>query len=83
MAFKKEILDGLHGDEYSFADVVSKAHARCQRQFKNVAVEALVEGTDWSWEEELQLLEEEVSSVSDQCRKDETKKMVNMIEVSG
>lgn len=38
--------------------------------------------TEWNWAEELELLKEEVKSVADQCRKDETKKMVNTIEVS-
>ena len=47
----------------------------------DAAQEALVEGTDWSYEEELGLLREEARVVADQCRKDETKKMVNVIEV--
>lgn len=75
------MLDGLKGDEYSFADVVQKARDRCEGRFKEGAAEALVEGTEWSWEEELELLKEEVGLVGDQCRKDETKKMVNLIEV--
>jgi hypothetical protein len=41
----------------------------------------MVEGTDWTWEDEFVLLKEEMASVGDQCRKDETKKMVNTIEV--
>jgi len=74
-------MEGLHGEEYSFADVVAKARERCEGRFKEGAVEVMVEGTDWSWEEELALLKEEVGSVADQCRKDETKKMINTIEV--
>lgn len=80
VAFKKEMLDGLHGEGYNFADVVLEARKRCKERFVSEANEALVEGTDWRWEEELELLEEEVKSVADQCRKDETKKMVNLIE---
>ncbi|KAJ6625760.1 RHD3/Sey1 [Mycena sp. CBHHK59/15] len=80
VAFKKEMLDGLHGEGYNFADVVSKARARCLGRFETGAKEALVEATDWAWEDEMELLKEEVGSVADQCRKDETKKMVNQIE---
>jgi hypothetical protein len=81
VAFKKEMLEGMRGVEYNFADVVSKARERCEGRFSAGAKEALVEGTDWSWEDELELLKEEVGSVADQCRRDETKKMVNLIEV--
>ena len=77
------MLDGLRGENYSFADVVSKVRQRCEGNFAVGAEEALVEDTDWSWEDELQLLEEEVGIVADQCRKDETKKMLNQIEVCG
>jgi len=81
VAFKKEMLDGLRGESYSFADVAAKARRCCEGNFANGAKEALVEDTDWSWEDELQLLKEEVGVVADQCRKDETKKMLNQIEV--
>ncbi|KAJ3775731.1 RHD3/Sey1 [Lentinula raphanica] len=84
-AFKKEILEGLKGEEYNFADVVSKAKAKCETEFATGAKESVVDDseegkTEWNWEEELELLKEEVKSVADQCRKDETKKMVNAIE---
>lgn len=75
------MLDGLHGETYNFADVVSKAQERCVETFSTSAKEALVEGTDWAWEDELESLEDEVKAVADQCRKDETKKMLNQIEV--
>ncbi|KAG6891581.1 Dynamin-like GTPase that mediates homotypic ER fusion [Termitomyces sp. T32_za158] len=80
VTFKKEILNGLRGELYNFADVVSKAQERCEDTFSTGAKEALVEGTDWAWEDELESLKEEVRGVADQCRKDETKKMINFIE---
>jgi hypothetical protein len=76
------MLDGLRGEAYNFADVVSKARVQCEETFAEGAKEALVEGTDWSWEDELESLKEEVQAVGDQCRKDETKKMLNLIEVN-
>ncbi|TBU45789.1 protein SEY1 [Dichomitus squalens] len=79
-SYKKEMLDGMRGEGYNFADVVASARARLEKRFLQGAQEALVEGTDWSYEEELGLLREEARIVADQCRKDETKKMVNVIE---
>ncbi|KAI0786786.1 root hair defective 3 GTP-binding protein [Abortiporus biennis] len=78
--FKKEMLEGMRGDSYDFAEVVAHARERCEKRFLEGAKEALVEDTDWSYEEEFSLLKEEIKSVADQCRKDETKKMVNVIE---
>ena len=75
------MLDGLRGEGYNFADVVAAARVRLEKRFLEGAQEALVEGTDWSYEEELGLLREEARIVAEQCRKDETKKMVNVIEV--
>ncbi|KAL1746547.1 RHD3/Sey1 [Schizophyllum fasciatum] len=79
-AFKQEIVDGLKGEGYDFAEIVTKARSTCESRFTEGAKEALIEDTDWVWEDELELLKEEVRSVADQCRKDETKKMINQIE---
>lgn len=79
-SFKKELMEGLKGDNYSFGAVVGKAKDKCEDTFTSGAKEALVEGADWVWEDELELLKTEVRSVADQCRQDETKKMINMIE---
>lgn len=81
VTFKTELLNGLRGESYDFADVVSKARERCLGTFSQGAKEALVENTEWVWTDEFESLKEEVRSVADQCRKDETKKMLNLIEV--
>ncbi|TFY72144.1 hypothetical protein EVG20_g862 [Dentipellis fragilis] len=80
--FKKEVLDGLRGEGYNFADVVGKARAKCEARFTEGAKEAVVEEGEatWNWEDELVLLKEEIKSVADQLRKDETKKMKNFKE---
>lgn len=80
--FKQELLGGLKGDAYNFAEIVGKARERCERSFEEGSTEALIEDTDWSYEDEFVALRDEVKSVADQCRRDETKKMVNVIEVS-
>jgi len=78
--FKKRILEGLKGDDYSFGKVVNKARLTCESTFAAGAQEALLEGAEWAWQDELELLKEEIRAVADQCRKDETKKMINLIE---
>ncbi len=72
----------MRGESYNFAEVIKAAKARCEKKFLEAGKEALVEGTDWGYDEEYGLPKEEVKSVADQCRKDETKKMVNVIEAS-
>ncbi|KAG2128946.1 RHD3/Sey1 [Suillus bovinus] len=79
-SFKRELLEGLRGDEYNFADVVGKAQTKCEKRFADGAKEVSLEDTDWTWQDELGSLREEIGNVADQCRKDETKKMVNLIE---
>lgn len=71
----------MRAEGYNFADVCSKARTRCEKRFTNGAKEAKLEDTDWVWEDELGLLREEMGIVADQCRADETKKMINSIEV--
>jgi len=85
VSFKTEIVAGLKVDGYNFADVVRKARATAEASFSEGAREAVVTESDaaWQWEEELRLLREEVRLVADQLRKDETKKMINTIEVCG
>ncbi len=81
LAFKKEMLEGMKGQSYNFAEIVASAKGRCEKRFMGGAKEAKLEDTDWVWEDELELLREEIKLVADQCRADETKKMVNQIEV--
>lgn len=80
VTFKKELLDSLKGDSYNFANVVFIAEERSIRTFSDGATEVHIEDTDWTWEDDLMSLKEDVKAVADQCRKDETKKMLNLIE---
>lgn len=48
----------------------------------NDYTEVRVEDTDWEYEHELALLDDDLKLIADKCRADETKKMVNAIEVS-
>jgi len=87
--FKRALSDGLKGENYNFADVVKRARVQSESRFEECAKEAVaIEGDEaeeqeemWNWEEELELLREEIKGVGDLCRQDETKKMVNQVEV--
>jgi protein SEY1 len=85
VSFKAEIVAGLNVEGYNFADVVTKARAGAEARFSEGSREAVVAEGDptWQWEEELRMLREEIQGVANQLRKDETKKMVNSIEVRG
>lgn len=43
--------------------------------------EALLDDTDWTFDDELEILREEITHIADQLRADETKKMLTLIEV--
>ena len=77
------MVEGIRGEGYNFAEICGKAQEACEKRFVTGATEAKLEDTDWVWEDELELLREEISSVSDHFRADETKKMINSIEVGG
>ncbi|KAF8444787.1 root hair defective 3 GTP-binding protein [Boletus edulis BED1] len=81
-AFKSALHATLSGNgtDYNFGDVVGKATSECETRFQAGGKEACIEETEWSWEEELELLREEIANVAEVFRKDETKKMVNLIE---
>jgi len=81
VSFKREMLDALRGESYNFAEIVSGSRSKFEKAFLTGAKELSIEGVDWSYDEEYSLFQEEVQLVADQCRKDETKKMVNSIEV--
>ena len=81
VGFKREMLEGMRGESYSFADIVSDARSKFEGLFLTGARELSIEGVNWGYEEEYSLFQEEIQLVADQSRKDETKKMVNVIEV--
>src|SRR5258708_3366392 len=98
VSFKKAVLDGLKGDSYDFAQVVKTAQMTWEGIFVDSAngeygwlfaflphypfAEAILLDMDWMFEEELAILREDITHIGTQCCADETKKMVNQIEVS-
>jgi len=95
--FAKDLNAGLKESGYDLAEVVQRGTAKARDTFLESAkgeyyqvfaelnsdanVEVTVEGTDWEYEHELALLEDDLRLIADQIRADETKKMVNATEV--
>lgn len=80
--FRKAIQDGLKVDGYDFAKVVQETRERAEKEFVEGAKSCQLEDTDWSWEEALGMLKEDIVAIADLLRVEETKKMVVIIEVS-
>ncbi|WVO19367.1 protein SEY1 [Cryptococcus decagattii] len=78
--FSKDIVAGVKEPGYDFAVVVEEGKKRARERFLTGAKEIMVEETDWEYENELALLDEDLKLIADKCRADETKKMVNAIE---
>lgn len=80
--FRKSIQEGLKGEGYDFAEVVKGTKETAENDFVKGAKEVMLEETDWSYEETLNQLREDVVAIADLLRVEETKKMVLLIEVS-
>ncbi|WWC69983.1 protein SEY1 [Kwoniella pini CBS 10737] len=78
--FSKDIVRGTKEVGYDFAKVVNEGSDNARQRFLDGAKEVKIDGTDWEYEHELALLDEDLKSIADRCRADETKKMVNTIE---
>ncbi|KGB78728.1 protein SEY1 [Cryptococcus deuterogattii 99/473] len=78
--FSRDIVAGVKEPGYDFAVVVEEGKKRARERFLTGAKEVMVEETDWEYENELALLDEDLKLIADKCRADETKKMVNAIE---
>lgn len=58
------------------------ARDRCENRFKRAAENFWVEGTEWSWEDELVALNEDLSNITERVRQDAIMDIVSEIEVS-
>ncbi|GHJ84624.1 hypothetical protein NliqN6_1026 [Naganishia liquefaciens] len=78
--FRSELLNGLKGEGHDFGALVQEIGSRVEKEFVAGAQEIQLKDTDWQFEDELKLLRDDIKLIADQCRADETKKMVNAIE---
>ncbi|CEH16881.1 protein sey1 [Ceraceosorus bombacis] len=78
--FRTSVLDRLRGENYDFAEVVQGERAKALSRFAAASLAIRLSETDWTTDEEQEQLREAIDGIADQCRADETKKMVAQIE---
>lgn len=78
--FKTSILDKLRGDNYNFGQVVSNERSKAEESFTGACALICLADTDWTVADELSQFKESIDQIADQCRAEETKKMVTLIE---
>lgn len=78
--FAEGIATSLKAPSYDFAEVVSRCTREARETFVETAKEATLEGSEWDYTTELDSLDEDLQTIADRSRADETKKMVNGIE---
>ncbi|KAN0060995.1 Dynamin-like GTPase that mediates homotypic ER fusion [Thecaphora frezii] len=80
-AFKNSVLERMRNESnYDFGEVVGSEKERAQVRFDTAAKLLLLPDTDWTIAEEETQLEEDIQSIADTMRVEETKKMVAQIE---
>jgi hypothetical protein len=94
ISFKQELLEGLQSKNHMFpflvgtarivfgklfAGLASEVQTKCERQFADGAKDSLMEDTDWTWKDDLELFRNDVGGVASQCRKEERKKLVTKV----
>lgn len=80
--FKSSLQEKLRGEGYDFGDVVRSERTKAEGTFAAAAALLILEGTDWSTVEEEAQLRDDIQQVADQCRAEETKKTIVLIERS-
>jgi hypothetical protein len=79
--FRVEVENAIKVEGYDFARVVDEARRRAQRHFEEEAGKVVLEQSGWDIVEARQTLEEDMEHVAELLRKEETRKMVAVIEV--
>ncbi|CAO1617569.1 unnamed protein product [Parajaminaea phylloscopi] len=78
--FKSSVIEKLRGEGYDFAQVVGEERRKALDTFERHASQIRLADTDWSFEDDLQELQESITEIANQCKAEETKKMVLQIE---
>ncbi|PWZ03424.1 root hair defective 3 GTP-binding protein [Testicularia cyperi] len=80
-SFKQNVLERMRTEpNYDFGQVVGSERKAAQTKFSVAARAVLLPDTDWTVDEEEAQLEQEIQSIADTMRVEETKKMVAQIE---
>ncbi|KAL9936593.1 hypothetical protein V8E36_004661 [Tilletia maclaganii] len=80
--FKNNVLNQLRGERNDFAEVVGVERTKAEGVFGAASAAILLSDTDWvtAVEEEHAQLLDDITQIADQCRAEETKKMIVQIE---
>lgn len=81
-SFKSSIVEKLKGDNYDFGQLVSTQRKRAIEAFTAACALICLADTDWSTVDEVVQFKDGIDQIADQCRAEETKKMVTQIERS-
>ncbi|MBW0477881.1 hypothetical protein O181_017596 [Austropuccinia psidii MF-1] len=63
-----------------FGEVVSIQMEAAEKEFQNIVKLVLLDQTDWTYDEQLLQLKEDLATISNQCKVDEMKKLIGSIE---
>lgn len=80
--FRVEVETALKGEGYDFARVVGDAKRKAEKAFEEEAKRVVLNESGWNVDEARTTLEEDMEHVAELLRKEETRKMVAVIEVS-
>ncbi|BGP31924.1 Dynamin-like GTPase that mediates homotypic ER fusion [Rhodotorula toruloides] len=78
--YRVEIEQAIRGEGYDFALVVRSAREKAEKTFEQEAKAVVLEESGWSVEEQRAGLQEDMDQVAELLRKEETRKMVAVIE---
>lgn len=78
--FRSGLASSLKGDNYDFGQLVTSAQQASEERFISAAKQIKLSDTDWSYEDGLSQLKDELKAIADTLRSEETKKMVIQIE---
>ncbi|GAA5869671.1 hypothetical protein JCM8547_005102 [Rhodosporidiobolus lusitaniae] len=78
--FRQSVETALQTDGYDFARVVGEAREEAEGRFREESGKVVLSESGWSTEEQEGMLREDIESVAELLRKEETRKMVAVIE---
>ncbi|KAH9824355.1 RHD3/Sey1 [Melampsora americana] len=84
--FKSDLLNSLKRDHTTtrqdFGEVVKEHKDKATKEFESAAASLVLKDTDWTYSDATSQLQEDLTTISNQCKVDEMKKVTNLIEKS-
>lgn len=80
--FQVDVQEGISGASYLFWEMTTNAQEKCMGSFGDQAEEVLLPHTEWTFQDEQQLLMDNTLQIIEDLRVKENEKGVNQIRVS-